>query len=144
MAKKIGAPTRFTQELANKICEAVATSPYGLDKICEENPEFPTAKCIYDWRMRHHAFGEAYARAKIQQADLLAEECLNIARNCTKDNWGQTRLLIDTHKWLASKLLPKQYGDRYLVAAAEAPDETAIEEIKELRSRLAEKNKKDY
>lgn len=141
----MGAPTRYTKELGEKICDAVSTCPYGLDRICEENPEFPTPKCIWEWRIRHKDFGEAYARAKIRQADLLAEECLNIARSCTRENWGQSRLLIDTHKWLASKLLPKQYGDRYVVDTSEnSENQQALEEVKQLRARLAEKNKRDY
>jgi hypothetical protein len=61
----------------------------------------------------------------MQQADLLAEECLEISddahddikydkdgnETCNTEFVARARLRIDTRKWLAAKLLPKQYGD---------------------------------
>jgi hypothetical protein len=68
-----------------------------------------------------------YARAKEQQADLLAEEIIEIADDSSKDLQGyddynnpienkefvnRSKLRVDARKWVASKLKPKKYGDK--------------------------------
>lgn len=124
--KKRGRPTDYTPELANKICEAVATSTLGLSKICAQNPEFPTRDTIYQWRYRYKDFSDNYANAKRTQAELLAEEIAEIADDSSNDyyadengnqrfnaeHYQRSRLRVDTRKWIACKLLPKVYGDK--------------------------------
>ncbi len=112
--------------------------------MCEENDFFPHVDTIYEWRMRHREFAEMYAQAKIRQADLMAEHCIDIADSATKETWGQDRLRIDTRKWLASKLLPKLYGDRYILEQKNEENEQLKEEILKLREKLDAENKKDY
>lgn len=128
--KKIGRPTLFTQELADLICERVATTTLGLARMCETYNELPDKSTINLWRYKYPQFSAQYAQAKLNQADLLAEEMLDIADDGTND-WMQSfgeegeiayklngehvqrsRLRIDTRKFLAAKLLPKQYGDK--------------------------------
>jgi hypothetical protein len=53
-------------------------------------------------------------------------------------------LRIDTRKWLASKLLPKQYGDKVIIEQKTEENEKLMSEILELRKKLEAKNKKDY
>lgn len=124
-----GRPTKFTKELGEKICFAVSTCTDSLAQICEDNAEFPTYKCVNEWRIRHDDFGVMYAKAKMQQADLLAEEIIKIADNTSNDTlisrnkdgeiiekcnteWiARSRLKVDARKWIACKLLPKVYGD---------------------------------
>ncbi len=125
-----GRPTIYCEELADSICEAVATTTMGLPRICEANPHFPTRETIYKWRYKYQDFSDKYIKAKQAQADLLAEECLSIADDCQNDymdsldkesvNIGyklhgehvnRSRLRIDTRKFLAAKLIPQIYGD---------------------------------
>lgn len=122
----MGRPTDYTSELADEICQAVATSTDGLSKICARNPHFPTRDTIYAWRYKHKYFSDNYANAKRQQAELLAEEIIDISDNSSKDTienengkvsfnseWAaRSRLRVDTRKWIACKLLPKIYGDK--------------------------------
>lgn len=122
--KKVGRPTDYTQELADRICELVASTTMGLQKLCSLHPELPDKSNINRWRHRHPEFRAQYAQAKCEQADLLAEECLDIAdddthdtkidpegfEGCNTEFIARSRLRIDTRKWLAAKLLPKQYG----------------------------------
>jgi hypothetical protein len=126
----LGRPTIFNEDIANMICEKVATHTFGIRRICELYPELPCVDTIYRWRYIHESFSEQYARAKLKQADILAEELLEIADDGQNDwmekfgdkgeniGWQlngehvqRSRLRIDTRKWLASKLLPKQYGN---------------------------------
>lgn len=71
-----------------------------------------------------------YARAKEKQAEVLAEEILEIADDKQFDTiikkrkngseyeaenheWiNRCRLRVDTRKWLLAKLAPRRYGDR--------------------------------
>jgi hypothetical protein len=127
--KKMGRPTIFTQELADRICEAVATSSFGLGKLCTIHDWFPTKETVYAWRYQKADFSYQYNKAKLAQAELMAEEIVEIADD-GKNDWmeslsdeekgmgwrlngehsARSRLRIDTRKWLASKLLPRTYG----------------------------------
>lgn len=123
---KVGAPTTYTLELAKKICDCVRVSTKRMSQICEEN-KLPDVSCINNWRIVHPEFGAMYATAKAQQAELFAEETIEIARMSrgkalyTDDKGIQKvdtgsiaadRLLIDTQKWVACKLAPRIYGDK--------------------------------
>jgi len=126
--KQAGRPLEYTQEMGDHICELVSSTGYGLLKLTQLYPELPDKITINRWRHRLPAFRTQYAQAKLEQADLLAEECLEIADDSTFDTitkynkdgseydacnteWiARSRLRVDTRKWLASKLLPKQYG----------------------------------
>lgn len=125
----MGRPSSYTDELGKAICKAVSTSTDSLAQICAQNPEFPSPKCIYEWRIDYPLFGNMYALAKGMQADLLAEEILSIADDSSKDTiidaegnercdheWAhRSRLKIDARKWIACKLMPKVYGDKQQV-----------------------------
>jgi|SRR6185436_20724075 len=119
-----GRPLEYTKEMGDHICELVATNGCGLYKLTKLFPELPDKQTINRWRHRIEEFHTQYAKAKLEQADLLAEECLDIADETSNDTLvnedgfevannefiARSRLRIDTRKWLASKLLPKQYG----------------------------------
>lgn len=149
-----GRPTLYSEELAKLICERVATSTLGLNALCKLHQDLPDKTTVNLWRYKHPEFSTLYAQAKLNQADLLAEECLEIADDATNDwmesfsqegqadGWkvngdhiNRCRLRIDTRKWLAAKLLPKQYGKM----AEESQEKTATETIVEkLIDRLVE------
>ena len=121
---KNGRPTLYNENMHALICERVATSTLGLKKLCEKHDDMPHVDSVNLWRYQHPNFSALYAQAKLVQADLLAEECLDIADDnsrdtkvnfdgeevCNTEFIARSRLRIDTRKWLASKLLPKQYG----------------------------------
>ncbi len=150
-SKKTGRPTLYTEELANLICERVATCTMGLARLCELHDDLPSKFTINLWRYRHSEFSTQYAQAKLKQADLLAEEILDIADDGTNDwmeSFGEdgdtvyklngehvqrSRLRIDTRKFLASKLLPKQYGQH---AEEDKPVDKSVIEM--LIDKLAE------
>ena len=120
-----GRPTIYSEELAVRICELVATSSLGLIKLCAKYDELPVKDTINQWRYRYPGFSALYAKAKLIQADRLAEDILDIADEARGDIKldddgnevlnsefvARSRLKIDTRKWLAAKLLPRQYGN---------------------------------
>jgi hypothetical protein len=139
-----GRPSDYTKEKGDRICLIVSTSTLGLPKICSIHDDFPKAETVRRWRLEHEEFSAKYARAKLAQADILAEECLEIADNSTPENVTVDRLRTDTRKWLASKLLPKQYGDKMLLEQKTEENEQLKAELIELRAKLDEDNKREF
>lgn len=145
-----GRPTLYTEELATLICDRVASNACGLKKLCDKYDDLPDRDTINLWRSKYPEFSAQYAQAKLKQADLLADECLDIADESGRDTivgedgfetcnteWiNRCRLRIDTRKWLAAKLLPKQYGK----AAEEVPKDKGNGEslVEKLLSKLTE------
>lgn len=139
---KTGRPTDYNETIAALICERVATSTLGLNKLCLAE-DMPDKSTVNLWRYKHPAFSTQYAQAKMFQADLLAEECLEIADDDSRDSKinpetgeeylnsefvARSRLRIDTRKWLAMKLLPKQYGESKK-DESNAEDKSVLEKI---------------
>lgn len=104
-----GRPSSFTQETADRICEKIVESDYGLEQICESD-EFPSARTVYRWLADNEVFRQQYARAKEAQGHVQAERGLKDALTATDAALG--RLKWDARRWTASKLAPKQYGDK--------------------------------
>lgn len=91
--------TGMTQRLA---CRQVGTSPQKL----------------WRWAQRSDERREAYARAREAQAHALADEVLEIADAATPETVQVAKLRTDSRKWMASKLLPREYGDRIELTGA--------------------------
>jgi len=124
--KKLGRPTDYNEDLADRICELIATSPLGTNKLCKLHEWMPCEDIIYRWRYRHDSFNEKYAKAKSRQAELMVEQIIDISDDKSEDiifdeagnkkvdsgAVAHRRLQVDTRKWYASKLAPKIYGDK--------------------------------
>lgn len=142
MAARVG----FDEEVARAICAEVATSTGSLRSICKDNPAFPTAKTFWEWLGHKDRawLRDLYARAKEDQAEILADEILEIAddgRNdwvekrirgkevvlCDKEHIQRSRVRIDSRKWLLSKLKPRKYGDAALIKHAGADGEGPVQ-----------------
>nr|WP_241430770.1 hypothetical protein [Tatumella saanichensis] len=81
---------------------------------------------MFRWIQSFDDFRNQYARAREVQADVLAEEIIEIADDSSGDvivdedgreqtnheRVARSRLRVDARKWYASKLAPKKYGDR--------------------------------
>ena len=119
-----GRPTIYTEELADKICDVVATHTEGLDALCEMFDWMPGTNVIYGWRHKHLSFSQKYLQAKQSQGELYSEETFKIASNKPVyfDSEGNERvdagavawqkMNVNLRQWHASKLAPKIYGDK--------------------------------
>lgn len=123
-----GRPSLYTPELADAICAEIVQG-YSLRTICKAE-SMPCVATIFSWFRTKPEFLEQYEKAKEAQADMLAEDLLDIADDGTND-WMEkydkdgaaigyqingehiqrSRLRVDTRKWIASKLKAKKYGD---------------------------------
>lgn len=96
------------------ICSKIANG-HGLVTICRDKA-LPGRDAVRKW-MRNDVSGEMearYALAREDQADFHTDELLAIADNQDLDP-NSRRVMVDTRKWIASKLRPATYGDRQQV-----------------------------
>jgi hypothetical protein len=122
-------PTRYSPEVGAAICEAIATTPRGLDYLCAARAGFPNPRTVTEWLGAHPEFRKAYEIAKDRQADLLFFECLEIADDAKRDTkivmrgdepvevmdfeWvARSKLRVETRLKMAGKLAPKKYGEK--------------------------------
>ena len=110
--RKTGRPSKYSDELAEKICEKIANGR-SLRSICAEDG-MPPMKTIYRWLEANEEFRHQYARAREKQADYFAEEIIEIADSTEAESAAvsKAKLQIDARKWAASKIAPKKYGDK--------------------------------
>jgi hypothetical protein len=122
--RKMGRPSGYNQEIAEKICTLISEGK-SLRSICLEEG-MPNRRTILNWILKNDEFYHQYARAREAQADFLFEQCLEIADHASSDviidangkertDWecvNRSRLRVDTRKWMAAKLAPKKYGDK--------------------------------
>lgn len=151
-----GRPTKYTNEIADLICNKISTSNKGLHVLCKEDESLPHVATIYRWLNDKKDFCDKYARARGEQADLLADEIIEIADDTSNDTintedgeipnteWIQrSRLRVDARKWKASKLAPKKYGDKQEIEIKNPLDLTKLSEkdleyLDKLTSKLTE------
>lgn len=125
MAHPGGRPPLYNIELAEEVCDAIASGYKSLKTLCRQNPHWPSERTIRDWNRNIKEFSHMYAKAKDDQSELFVEEILEIADDGSNDyyenNKGEmvldsehvqrSRLRVDSRKWIASKYKPKKYGD---------------------------------
>ena len=115
--RKVGRPLKYSTQVCEKICSLIAVSNKGLHTIINKNKDLPSYSTIMSWLSddTKKEFLDMYTRARGDQADLLADEMLEIADYNGKDNANKInrhKLMIDTRKFIAAKLKPRKYGDK--------------------------------
>lgn len=120
-------PSKYTKKLATKICKLISTTSQGLKSICDDK-KMPDVSTVHRWLAKdeHKEFQDMYTRAREAQADLLADQIIEIADDSSGDTIitekghlimdsefvARSRLKVDARKWKASKLAPRKYGDK--------------------------------
>jgi nitrogen fixation-related uncharacterized protein len=131
--KRAGRKTEYDPAIAAEICTRISCGE-SLRQICMEE-RMPVHSTVYLWLLQNKQFSDNYAKARDEQADTLADEIQAIADEPPAEivddkgisrtdsgwvTWQKNR--IDARKWVASKLKPKKYGDRQIVAGdADSP-----------------------
>ena len=151
-----GRPTKFTQEIADRICDLTATIPRGLQYICDTHDELPAHSTVRLWAWKNKEFSAQYLAAKKIQSNLLVDQTLELAaqRSMYVDGDGNqkvdpgsvaaNKLQINNSHWHASRMMPWLYGDKQQIETLTTDNETLKKEIADIRAELDAKNKKDY
>ena len=117
---KGGRPTTYTPATAELIAARLADGE-TLTQICR-TPGMPSRQTVHHWRMRFPAFADLYARAREIGMESMGDDLLTIADDGAGDvnpdgtpnsaNVQRSRLMVDSRKFLMSKLAPGVYGDK--------------------------------
>lgn len=140
-------PTIRTSELEDDILSRIACGE-SLRGICAEDG-MPNISTVIRWLAADEDFARRYTRAREMQAEILADEMLDIAdddksdRIDIKDKDGniikteqnnvavaRSKLKLEQRRWWAEKLRPKVYGNK--VAVGGADDMPAIKTSQQL------------
>ena len=119
--RPVGRPKAMTPELKAEICTRIIDGQ-TVRGICA-NKHMPDRATIYRALADDGdpEFRDQYARAKDIQLYRLEDELLEIADAATSDTVQESKLQIDTRKWVMAKRAPKKYGDR-VEQVVSAPD----------------------
>lgn len=112
-SKKTGRPTIFTEELAEAICEAIA-SGQAIRAICGQDG-MPGISTLYRWEEQNPAFREQIACARRRAAQTLVDTVLerfSAARPADANLVGHHARFV---QWLSGKYDPQRFGDRATV-----------------------------
>jgi hypothetical protein len=113
--------------MADILCDRLAGGE-SLRTICAEEG-MPNKATVFRWLAAHDDFATIYARAREVQAEVLADELVEIADDGSNDwmekkfgeetRWVEngevlrrSQLRISTRQWIAERLLPKKYGNK--------------------------------
>lgn len=99
----------FDPNIAPQILARIAAGE-GITRICKDQG-FPPVVAVYEWMRDNEEFAKAYARARDEQADTLADQITEIADDESIPS-DSRRVRVDARKWIAAKLKPKRYGDK--------------------------------
>ena len=152
MMAKIGRPTKRTKAVVEEICSRIAGGE-SLRAICRDE-HLPDRITVLRWALFDESFRNRYVQAREMQAESMADELLEISddgmndwmerRNADGECVGYTlngeavqrsKLRVDTRKWIASRLLPKKYGDRIQQEHSGSISLTLAERIERARNR---------
>jgi hypothetical protein len=121
-----GSLSAYTEQLGTYICECLI---HGMSlRDIAKLDGMPEVKTILCWVWKHEAFGKQYREARKTQAEHGALEIRDLADEkpwTYVDQGGQEHIdpawntwqanRIKARTWIASKLLPKVYGERLAV-----------------------------
>lgn len=118
----------YDEPLANAIVDAISVSSRSLGKVIEDLNADISPSLFYKWLQQNSLLRERYARARSEQAAVMAEQIGELVDKapemCEIPTKAGSYLSVDrgylewrrqqveARKWLASKLLPKVYGDK--------------------------------
>lgn len=106
----------YSQELADRILAGMGDGK-ALKTICEADG-MPDRVNVWRWMRENEEFSERYQIAQRERAQALVDDMSAISDRTDLDP-NDKRIRVDTRKWLASKILPKLYGDKVQLSGDE-------------------------
>lgn len=124
-------PVEYSQDIADEICERL-TEGESLRHICISET-MPRKGTVLRWLAESVNFQTQYARAREAQAEYYATQIIEISDGTDSDgDVTRDKLRVDSRKWIASRLLPKKYGDKQQVDLGNTDDKPFKTEASEI------------
>lgn len=127
---RCGRPSSYTKEIGDEICNRIAEGE-SLRSICRDE-HMPHRRTVINWALTDgHTFFAQYAKARDIQADAMVDEITDITDDasndwmereskkgnieiiCNNEAVNRSRLRFEARKWIAGKIRPKKYGEKY-------------------------------
>lgn len=111
--------TRYTRAFADEVCRRLAEGA-SLREVCRDHgiAESSVRQWVCDNRDN---FAMRYQTARVLQVEAWGDLIIEIGNRDDLDA-QEKRVRIDSLKWLMSRIVPKKWGDRLLVAGeADSP-----------------------
>jgi hypothetical protein len=111
--KKRNAPLLYSPKMIDKICNYIIEGK-SVNAICRMRG-MPNRTTIGKWLEKYPEFSDRYIRAKQIQTYFNADELMDMAKDCDGNSSSavqKAKLLVDTQKWISSRMLPKIYGEQ--------------------------------
>ena len=137
----MGRKSSFDRKIADSILDSLREG-IPLAEVCR-TPGFPHPSTWREWCDKDETLAIAYARAREDGFDAIAQECLDIADATERDSiateqgeranteWiSRSKLRVETRLKLLAKWDPKRYGERTVLAGdPEAPLQGTDEQL---------------
>ena len=122
-----GRPSSYTDQVADEICLRISEGQ-SLNSICQSEG-MPILRTVLNWlsKPEHVSFLSRYARARMQQADVMDGLILDVASRVLSGDIDPRAgdVVMKAYQWRAGRLDPKRYGDRIENRLAD-PDGNAL------------------
>lgn len=125
--KPIGRPSKYTQDLAERVCVLIAQGD-SIAKI-GETEGMPDARTIFRWLAANAggeeddpaSFRQQYMRARASRADARFERLDEIMQKVEDGRLdpAAARVMMDAIKWQSGKENAKRYGEKVQLADAD-------------------------
>ena len=124
-------PIKWNSAQKSKACEEILARVRGgmsLSAACDGDDWIAPRQTFEHWCDSDVALMGEYERAREARAELLFEQCLDIADQYEQaeekleggtDHINRARLRIDTRKWMLGKMQPKKYGEKLAIGGAD-------------------------
>lgn len=105
-----GRPSSYNPDVAERFLERMSCGELAIELSAEDG--MPSHSTVWRWKEAHPEFRDAYARARLMQAQACAEMAVRSGRNAKADDANAARVKMDADKWLAARLDPQNYAER--------------------------------
>ncbi len=118
----IGRPTLYSSDVASSICAYIASGKSLIGYCKQHDIDYTT---VAKWLNKYPEFFEDYARARLEQAEFMADEIIELSDetpDMSRDKNGNMVIdsawvtnqknRVEARKWIIAKLKPSKYGDK--------------------------------
>lgn len=107
-----GRPTKYTDEIIKEFCRRISIGR-SVHSVCRDE-DMPSRETFYKSIRENDYLSDQYREALKLREDYHFDEMLEIADMVEDDGVKiqKAKLMIDTRKWVLSRMNPKKYGDR--------------------------------